>query len=148
MTDRKELTVLGDHIGNIVGRLRKNVVKNTTGGTTGGTTVNSTFGYHRWVANPEEGQSGTPPHSELNGSSDDLRLNEDGVDVDRQSGDAASTTDDESSENSTESDPALPKSQLGSSTSINMPTTELPMTKVDTITEWQAGWNVTNAIQV
>lgn len=146
---KKDFAAIGSQITNIANRIRRNAVKNTTGGATTGTSVKSTIGYLRWSTDntTEDGETDLVSSrvDEM-----DTRLAADPAECaslnDRDGdgegdGDGSATC--SSEEASVHEEAKLPKST--SSTSLNIPE---PATNADTITEWQAGWNVTNAIQV
>lgn len=141
MTDRQDITSLGGQISNIVSRLRKNALKTTVGGISGGTSVTSSFGYQRWTGNGTD-ETTVSDNDHVTSAEEITPLNT----AHDQDGEIVSSVDgSDATENGLSLDPELAKSL--SSTSIDIPA-DPPTTKVDTITEWQAGWNVTNAIQV
>ena len=142
---KQEFAALGGHLSTIVNRIRKSAVKNTTGGTSSGTSVKSTFGYLRWSSdhNGETPKEEAHETDELNTSlaqdPSEIRKYDGAIDYD----DETSAPSEKSSIKGGEAN-GFKSSQ--SNTSLDMPSE--PATNTDTITEWQAGWNVTNAIQV
>ena len=142
---KQEFAALGGHLSTIVNRIRKSAVKNTTGGTSSGTSVKSTFGYLRWSSdhNDETPKEEAHETDELNTSlaqdPSEIRKYDGAIDYD----DETSAPSEKSSIKGGEAH-GFKSSQ--SNTSLDMPSE--PATNTDTITEWQAGWNVTNAIQV
>lgn len=144
---RREFAALGGQLSNIVNRVRRNAVKNTTGGTSAGTSVKSTFGYLRWSSNNDADSAET--EADNTGASElDTRLASDPSECERLddgedggSEDASPSTDENSEHGAQDGE-----QKRGSCTSLDMPSE--PATNTDTISEWQAGWNVTNAIQV
>ena len=145
MAEKRDLEALGGQISSIVNRLRKGAAKGTTGGISAGTSIKSLFGYQRWSKTGEEavGSDGVQ-NTELSNTNspteEKLPLNQE----DDSYGDVVSSAD-ENAEHSLPSDEVLSKSS--SCNSVDEPEEE-PVSKVDSISEWQAGWNVTNAIQV
>lgn len=141
MTDKAGAETLGGQISNIVNRLRKSAIKGTTGGISAGTTVRSSLGYQRWTKTGDDSSNDKRECAEsrpageecdpLNAEAEERFGESDSSVADSKMGDCSSG----------------PSSKSGSSTSIDV-SAEPAVAKVDTITEWQAGWNVTNAIQV
>ena len=146
MAEKKDVATLKAHFSNIVHRLRKSAVKGTTGGISAGTTVRSVFGYQRWARS--ESDAGEVQNEELPDNDREPSPIEESVplniDIESDEVEPAEGTESESSHTL---EAVLSKSSTHSSISINEPV-EPAVTKVDSITEWQAGWNVTNAIQV
>lgn len=138
MAEPSDFKALAGQIGSIVTRLRRNVAKNTTGGTTTGTSVKSTIGYVRWSAQNDEASSDGVPTQEP-------EISLDPAETEKDCATDSSVSSDDAVHESLMSDSEHPS--CSSSMNIEIPE-EPPTNKVDTITEWQAGWNVTNAIQV
>lgn len=152
----KDLSTLGKHLSSLVNTFRRRTTEQHATSSKGvdGTRVDSTIGYQRWVGRPEEGVADVPEES--------VRLN------------LSPTTDDHDDANSTEgyedddditsnatsegegtigdADACSEQGSLSLQRAASLHSLEGAQepatTKVDTIDEWQAGWNITNAIQV
>lgn len=150
-SDKSEHTTLSGHIQGVAANIRNRAfgTTSTSSYTEPKTAVSSTIGYQRWSG----GQEPETPDAET--GKEFLALQERTVEESHDSGSVTGSS--VSGESSHLSEPQETEnldpgsirspSNRGSVVSLEI-TGEQPTNKTDTITEWQAGWNVTNAIQV